>query len=118
MRDIIFLHKSSYGSFLSSKEKIAPSILARRLASLQDSGFLRKQRDPENKAKYIYTPTDQTIGLIPLLVDMMLWSEQYAPSLPISEERQADLQKIHYNKEAFIHETRERILAHVTSDKI
>ncbi|HSW74728.1 MAG TPA: helix-turn-helix domain-containing protein [Candidatus Saccharimonadales bacterium] len=116
LRDIVFQHKSSYGDFLGSKEKIAPSILARRLASLHDNGFLRKQRDPENKAKFIYSPTDKTIGLIPLLVEMMLWSEQYS-SLFISKERQADLRKIHSNKEAFVQETREHILTQASKYK-
>ncbi len=114
LRDMIFQQKYSYSDFLGSEEKIATNILASRLASLEDSGFLKKLQNPENKAQYVYVPTDITIDFIPLLVEMMLWSEKNA-SLPISEERQAELQEIHTNKEAFIQETRERVLAHVAS---
>ncbi|MGE0566529.1 MAG: winged helix-turn-helix transcriptional regulator [Bacteroidia bacterium] len=77
IRDMIFKEKSTYGDFLESGEKIATNILADRLAMLECSGIISKHKHPESKAKILYKLTQKGIDLIPVLVEIIAWSEKY-----------------------------------------
>jgi DNA-binding HxlR family transcriptional regulator len=79
MRDIMFKGKTHYVQFLQSEEKIATNILADRLVMLEDAGILTKKIDPEHGSKYIYSLTRKGIDLMPVLVEMILWSAKYDP---------------------------------------
>ena len=93
MRDMVFKGKSTYGDFLESDEKIATNILAARLALLEYSGILSKKQHPENKAKVLYTLTAKGIDLIPLLVEMIQWSEKHHDVHPYAKEFVKQLKK-------------------------
>ena len=77
LRDLIFKDKSSFGEFLGTDEKIATNILADRLATLEASGIITKHDHPENRAKVLYKLTEKGIDLIPVLVEIIIWSENY-----------------------------------------
>jgi len=77
LRDMIFEGKSSYSEFLQADEKIATNILADRLVSLVESGFVTKAVMPDNKSKFVYSLTEKAIGLLPMLIEMMLWGSKY-----------------------------------------
>lgn len=68
---------NTYGEFLNGGEKIATNILADRLLLLESGGIIKKQKHPESKAKVLYTVTSKGIGLIPVLAELILWSEKY-----------------------------------------
>jgi len=77
LRDLIFKDKSSFGEFLGTDEKIATNILADRLATLEASGIITKHDHPENRVKVLYKLTEKGIDLIPVLVEIIIWSENY-----------------------------------------
>ena len=77
IRDLIFNEKRTYGEFLESEEKIATNILADRLALLEMAGIISRQKHPDSKAKILYTLTPKGIDLIPVLVEIITWSERY-----------------------------------------
>ncbi|MCI0694138.1 helix-turn-helix transcriptional regulator [candidate division KSB1 bacterium] len=79
IRDILFFRKRYYGDFLSSDEKISTNILADRLNILEREGFVRKTGDAQHGSKYIYEPTQKAIDLMPILLEMILWSAKYDP---------------------------------------
>lgn len=79
IRDLMFKGKINYGDFLDSDEKIATNILADRLQMLEKVGILEKSRDSNIKTKYIYTLTKKGIDLLPVLVEIVLWSAKYDP---------------------------------------
>lgn len=79
IRDLMFKGKSHYNEFLQAEEKIATNILANRLLSLEQNGIVTKTEDPSHGSKWIYRLTEKGIGLMPLLVDMILWSAKYDP---------------------------------------
>jgi DNA-binding HxlR family transcriptional regulator len=81
VRDMIFAGKVSYNEFLESEEKIATNILSSRLKMLEEMGIIKKQYDPnrKTKTKYIYELTSMGAGLIPLFVEIMLWSDHHHP---------------------------------------
>lgn len=86
IRDLIFKNKNTYGDFLDSEEKIATNILADRLVLLEWSGIISKHKHPESKAKVLYKITPKGLDLIPLLVEIILWSEKYNVVHPYAKE--------------------------------
>jgi DNA-binding HxlR family transcriptional regulator len=86
IRDIAMQSKNTYNEFLKSEEKIATNILADRLAMLEGAGILMKEEHPESKAKIFYRLTKQGIDLLPLLIEMILWSDKYLPIAPQAKE--------------------------------
>jgi len=77
LRDLIFNNKNTYGEFLKTDEKIATNILADRLVTLEAGGIISKHDHPESKAKVLYKLTEKGVDLIPVLVEIIVWSEKY-----------------------------------------
>ena len=80
IRDIMFGNRRHYGDLLRlSEEGIASNILANRLASLVESHLLSRSNDPSHKQKAIYSLTEASIQLVPLLAHMGAWGRRHTP---------------------------------------
>lgn len=77
IRDIVFRGKRHYSEFARSDEKISTNILANRLARLEGEGILLRKPDPENGAKFLYILTRKGQALIPIVLEIIIWSAQY-----------------------------------------
>lgn len=77
VRDLMFKGKHFYGEFLLSEEGIATNILSDRLSLLESNGIISKSSDPSHKQKIIYRLTRKGIDLVPLLVEVIMWSAKY-----------------------------------------
>ncbi len=77
VRDIVFWGKKTYGEFLSSSEKIATNILAKRLVQLEQKGILTKLPNESDKRKDVYALTKKGLDLIPILLEMASWSAMH-----------------------------------------
>jgi len=77
IRDMALYGKTSYGEFLSSNEKISTNILADRLSLLENEGIITKKTHPDNKAKFLYGLTQKGIDLLPVLLEIVIWSDKY-----------------------------------------
>ncbi len=86
VRDLMFKGKHYYGEFLLSEEKIATNILADRLALLEKSAIVVKGSDQSHKQKIIYRLSQKGIDLLPILVDLIMWSAKYDKSSAADEE--------------------------------
>jgi DNA-binding HxlR family transcriptional regulator len=80
---------------------------------LEEEGIIKKQYDAarKTKTKYIYLLTPKGLDLIPLLFEIMLWSEDHEPKsglfhLPLVE-------KARHNKQQVINELRETVIARI-----
>lgn len=91
--------KNNYNEFLKSDEGIATNVLADRLSMLECAGILIKEEHPESKAKFFYRLSKQGIDLLPILVEMILWSDKYLKISPQAKEFAKALRK---NKEIII----------------
>lgn len=78
IRDLMFFGKRSYNEFLQSAEGIATNILADRLTLLEKEKIIQKKKDPEHKQKIIYHLTEKGIDLLPVIINIGLWSDQHA----------------------------------------
>jgi DNA-binding HxlR family transcriptional regulator len=90
LRDIIFDKKRYFNEFRASEEKIASNILADRLVMLEREGLISKKGDPDHKQKVIYSLTEKSIDLLPVLVESMIWSLKYEPVDPVKYKPAVD----------------------------
>lgn len=77
VRDLMYNKQCTYGDFLKSEEKIATNILASRLKTLEENNIIAKLKHPESKAKVLYRLTEKGIDLLPVLMEISLWSDSY-----------------------------------------
>lgn len=103
---MMFKGKNTYGDFLSSDEKIATNILADRLSLLERAGIISKHKHPDSKAKVLYKLTEKGIDLIPVLVEIIEWSERHHEVHPMAREFAAQLR---VNKSAVINALRDSL---------
>jgi DNA-binding HxlR family transcriptional regulator len=81
IRDVMFGNRRHYGDLLKlSEERIASNILADRLARLVRMGLLSRAVDPTHKQKAIYSLTEASIQLVPLLAHMGAWGRKHTPA--------------------------------------
>ncbi len=86
IRDIMFKGKQYYGDFISSEEKIATNLLADRLQMLCDEGIICKRKDIHHKQKIVYKLTQKGIDLMPMLVELIMWSAKYDKHSAVEKE--------------------------------
>lgn len=79
LRDIMFENKRHFRELLQSEEKIASNILTDRLNMMEREGLLSKRADPAHKQKVIYSLTQKSIDLMPMLIEAITWSLKYEP---------------------------------------
>jgi DNA-binding HxlR family transcriptional regulator len=84
LRDMIFGGRRHFRELLAgSPEGIASNILASRLKRLVEIGMLTKRSDPTHKQKAIYSLTEASIELVPVMAALGSWGRRW---LPVSEE--------------------------------
>ena len=76
VRDMLMGGKKTFKEFSESTERIAPGILSSRLKWLETNKLLTKRKLPENQKENIYLLTEKAIGLAPVIVEIILWSNK------------------------------------------
>lgn len=99
VRDLVFKGKNTYGEFLKGGEGITTSVLADKLALLECGGIISKKAHPDSKAKILYTLTQKGIDLVPVLVEVIAWSEKYHEVHP---QATAFAEQLKHDKEGVI----------------
>jgi DNA-binding HxlR family transcriptional regulator len=83
LRDIMFGNRRTYGELHgTSLEGIATNILGDRLKRLIDEGLLTAAPDPGHKQRVIYSLTDKSIALVPVMSALGSWGARYLPAAP------------------------------------
>ena len=106
IRDLMFSKKCRYTDLLKSAEGIATNILATRLQALEENKIIEKSDDPESKSKGYYKLTQKGIDLLPILIEIHLWSEKY---FPIPEDIKTILIEVKKDKAGFINKAIEEL---------
>ncbi len=110
IRDMMFFGKKTFSEFAGSYEKIATNILAARLAGLEQTGLISKSKLPENKKTNIYALTQTGIDYLPVLIEVILWSEVHLAT-HISKEMKQLAVKIRKDKAGFTKAYHQKLLA-------
>ncbi len=79
VRDLMFKRRATYTDFLRADEGISTKILANRLAKLEADGLA--VRDPVTGR---YQLTEKGAALMPVLLEMMVWSAAHDPDTAAS----------------------------------
>ena len=98
--------KKFYKDFLNSKEGIATNILSDRLKKLESNGLVVSQVYEKLKTKKEYSLTEKGKDLIPVLIEMILWSDKHHPGLAVDQQL---LNKAQADRENLIASIRERL---------
>ncbi len=81
IRDLMFGTSRHFRELLTrSQEGIASNILADRLKRLEAAGLVSRRDDPSHKQKAIYSLTEASIELVPLLAHMGGWGLRHTPA--------------------------------------
>jgi DNA-binding HxlR family transcriptional regulator len=109
IRDIVFKGFRFYNEFLETGEGIATNILSDRLKMLESKGFLISKKYELQKTKKVYTLTEEGIGLIPILLEMLVWGNKFDDTLFLLDEEgkgmmEGMIQRIENDREAFLQE--------------
>lgn len=93
LRDVIFFGKRFYKDFANSDEAISTNILADRLQKLEEQGILLKRQDEDDKKRYIYVPSRKGLDLVPVMLEMSIWSSDYDGNTAAPPELMARIKK-------------------------
>ena len=99
IRDLMFGSKSTYNDFLKSTEGIATNILASRLKGLEENGIIVKSSHPDSKAKILYKLTQKGIDLLPIIMEIYIWSDKY---MAIPTDIKAIIKEAKKDKDKFV----------------
>jgi len=77
IRDLMFKGKRHYNEFFVAEEKVSTSVLGDRLKNLQEAGLITKGADAIKKSRIKYSLSEKGISLLPIMVELILWSGQY-----------------------------------------
>lgn len=107
IRDLMFKGKHYFGDFVNSEEKIATNLLTDRLTLLEQEGVIAKFKDENHKQKIIYKLTPKGIDLMPVLVEIIMWSAKYVKHSAVEKEFVKSYNK---NREALLLQITSRLL--------
>ncbi len=99
IRDLMFNNKCTYNDFLKSDEGIATNILASRLKGLEEHGIIEKSAHPDSKAKILYRLTQRGLDLLPIILEVYIWSEKY---LSIPTDIKSIIKEAKKDKDKFV----------------
>ena len=83
IRDMVFDKKRFYKEFLESGEGMATNILSDRLKKLESAGVIVSKPYEALKTRKEYSLTQKGKELIPVMLEMIVWSSNYDKALAI-----------------------------------
>ncbi len=104
LRDLMFKGLRTFREFQESGEEIASNILTDRLQRLQEQGIVAGTRSPTDARVITYRPTQKGLDLLPVLVEIVLWSASYEKTAAPPKL----LERMTKDREAFIQQIRNR----------
>jgi len=114
IRDLMFGNKCTYNDFLKSEEGIATNILASRLKGLEENGVIEKSAHPDSKAKNLYKLTPKGIDLLPIIMEIYIWSDKY---YEMPAELKATIKEAKKDKDKFVKQVTKELKTKMTEKK-
>ena len=108
VRDLMFKGKHYYGEFVQSEERIATNLLADRLSMLENEGIISKSADDFHKQKVVYKLTKKGIDLMPVLVEIIMWSAKYDKQSGVDKKF---VKSVKQDREGLIKEMSSRLIS-------
>ena len=81
IRDVMFGNRRTFNALAGlSEEGIATNILASRLKRLVQLGLLSRAASSDHKQKVVYSLTEASIQLVPLMAHLGAWGRRHTPA--------------------------------------
>ena len=77
LRDILLESRHTYRDILDAHPGMATNVLADRLRRLLRRDLISKERDEHDARQFIYKPTELSVSVIPMLVEMIVWGSKH-----------------------------------------
>ncbi len=74
LRDLLLKGRHRFKEMQGAEEGIATNILSDRLRRLEARGLISRHKDPEDRRQVLYRPTELAVALLPMLLEMVVWS--------------------------------------------
>ena len=114
IRDMLFDHKTTFKDFSSSVESIASNILSSRLKLLEEAGIIKKNKKEDNRKSNVYTLTKKGLGLLPIIAEITLWSDENVRELNPTMVKN-DYRYIKTNKQEFLEGVKQAYIKNIDS---
>ena len=106
VRDMVFHGKTTFSELSEMPEGIATNILTDRLNRLEATDIVEKRPDPDDGRRRIYALTAHGLGLIPVLLELMVWSRDHTSDVDVTK---AVTTRIRNDRDAAVQEIRRRL---------
>jgi DNA-binding HxlR family transcriptional regulator len=77
LRDMMFLHKSTFNEFKAAPELIPSKMLSNRLKKLESTGFISRIKGKKNKKSVHYLLEEKGIETFPIMVEIAVFSTDF-----------------------------------------
>jgi DNA-binding HxlR family transcriptional regulator len=77
IRDMMFLHKSTFNEFKAAPESMPSKMLSNRLKKLEALGFISRKQGEKNKKTVYYLLEDKGMETFPIMVEIALFTTDF-----------------------------------------
>jgi DNA-binding HxlR family transcriptional regulator len=77
LRDMLFLHKSTFNEFKDAPELMPSKMLSNRLKKLESLGFVSRKKGEVNKKNVHYLLEEKGIETFPIMVEIALFTTDF-----------------------------------------
>ncbi len=77
LRDMLFLHKSTFNEFKAAPELMPSKMLSNRLKKLESLGFLSRKKGEINKKNVHYLLEEKGMETFPIMVEIALFTTDF-----------------------------------------
>lgn len=75
VKQMLMEGRKTFKDFIAADEAVASNILSAKLKLLEEMGVVKKSKMPDNKKVNLYHLTESGLSLIPIIVELALWSD-------------------------------------------
>ena len=77
LRDMLFLHKSTFNEFKAAPELMPSKMLSNRLKKLESLGYLSRKKGEANKKNVHYLLEEKGMETFPIMVEIALFTTDF-----------------------------------------
>ena len=108
IRDLMFKGKRHYNEFFEAEERVSTTVLRDKLRSLEQGGIITRGDDPVKRSRIRYSLTEKGIALVPLMIEMILWSSTFDADTAAPE---AFVNRVKKDREGLIAEITQNLIS-------
>ena len=91
VRDLMFRGTTRFQEFLNAGEGISTNVLSDRLARLEEDGIVSRSPHSADRRQVVYGLTPKGHDLLPVMLAISSWSQQWDPQTSVCDRFAADL---------------------------